>query len=613
MSQHEVLALNANFQNWKNTRAAGLGETEPFLYYSVEHITKQYGLTDEEVSYGITDHPNDGGIDAIYCMAGKKNILIRDDVATRIDGAETIRILLFQSKSSLSETGYKPADVDNFTLFVDDLLNLEMPASRLAHKYETHLLAIMQAFKDKYLQMAGSFPTLTIEVYYITRGDELTVTPQVQDAIDRLSAMVEKHRGKKDKGNVEVIPVDTQKLLDHVRKRRQRTRLLKWASTPLPIGPSYVGLVKIADYYNFLKDEKTELDELIFESNVRGNQGMTSVNRQIRLALDKWKNLDFWQLNNGVTVTSPQLNPIDAWKIEVHDAQIVNGLQTSRQVFAHFKEGGDSVKEDDRLILVKLISVSDDTLRNKIIRATNNQNPMKASALLATSELHFDIEDLFKQYGIFYDRRPGFYKDQEQAIKSIVSTNEVIQAVVSIILHRPDDARARPGDYLKEDKKGIELYKKVFGSSRRSAPIPLGAYLKCVLIIRDVTRFLEGKNNLSRGDRHNLKFYVAFCLCCDLTQNASPTANEVLSIESSQVTPARLESALQVASDLFWGLVKANVPDNVESPDGIAKGTELLALLNKHFLDLYGARQPVAKTRSKTKKIKDVLKDGEIK
>ncbi len=47
MPEHEVVALNANL-------AAGLTSIEPFLYYSVEQFTKQYGLTDEQERYGIT-------------------------------------------------------------------------------------------------------------------------------------------------------------------------------------------------------------------------------------------------------------------------------------------------------------------------------------------------------------------------------------------------------------------------------------------------------------------------------------------------------------------------------------------------------------------------------
>jgi hypothetical protein len=115
MSQHEVLALDANFENWKRDRASGMTSVEPFLYYSVEHITKMYNLTDDQVRYGITDHSNDGCIDAIYCLAGRANVLIRDDATTPPTGIDAIRVMVFQSKSSLSDTGFKPHDLTTST------------------------------------------------------------------------------------------------------------------------------------------------------------------------------------------------------------------------------------------------------------------------------------------------------------------------------------------------------------------------------------------------------------------------------------------------------------------------------------------------------------------
>jgi hypothetical protein len=64
MPEHHVISLQTNFERWQKERAVGL-KVQPFLYYSVEHITKQYDLTDEDIKYGITDHANDGGIDAV--------------------------------------------------------------------------------------------------------------------------------------------------------------------------------------------------------------------------------------------------------------------------------------------------------------------------------------------------------------------------------------------------------------------------------------------------------------------------------------------------------------------------------------------------------------------
>jgi hypothetical protein len=78
MSANDVLHLDANFQDWCAARAAGLTDVEPFLYYVTEQILKEFNFADEDVRYGITDHSNDGGVDAFYFIAGR-NTLIKDN------------------------------------------------------------------------------------------------------------------------------------------------------------------------------------------------------------------------------------------------------------------------------------------------------------------------------------------------------------------------------------------------------------------------------------------------------------------------------------------------------------------------------------------------------
>jgi AIPR protein len=617
MAEHQVVALNANFNDWTKDRAVGLQGIQPFLYYSVEQITKQYNLLDDDVQYGITDDPNDGGIDAFYCLAGKKNILIRDDIDRKIVGVDSIRIMVFQTKSSLSETGFKPGDIDLFTHFADALLTLT--DIDLTGQYTPRILTRIQTFKDKLLEAAGDFPSLRLEFYYVTRGDEEEMNVATVAAKDRLQAVIKKHRGADATEDFEFFPVDTGKLLTYVRKRRQRSRLLKWSQASLPVEDGYVGLMRLTDYFEFLKDEKGALDELIFESNVRGSQGNTSVNKKIRAALDATPDAkpdsangeqqplpDFWRLNNGITITCSAIKPVDAFNLEVQDAQVVNGLQTSRQVFAHFSDP-KFVSSDSRRVMIKLLPVTDDTVRDTIIRATNNQNPLRASALRATDERQRDIEDLFKEYGLFYDRRPGFYKDQRKPIRSIVTLNEIVQAILTLVLRRPDDARGRPGDYVKEGKQGDAKYRLIFGTAGSS--YPLGLYVKSVRIIRTTEDFLAGQEHLSSGDKHNLLYYVAFHAICELARNATPTADEVLAISSEMITRAHLEKSLVAVDEIYFSLAAEE-----DNPDVVAKGTELLEILNAKLLEAHGSRPPMNKPpRTRAKKIRDVLKDAEVK
>ena len=79
MGQNDVIALSSNFENWKEERSVGLTDVSPFTYYCVEHFLKPYDLGDEDILYGITDGPNDGGVDALYVITSRR-LLVRDDI-----------------------------------------------------------------------------------------------------------------------------------------------------------------------------------------------------------------------------------------------------------------------------------------------------------------------------------------------------------------------------------------------------------------------------------------------------------------------------------------------------------------------------------------------------
>jgi hypothetical protein len=188
----------------------------------------------------------------------------------------------------------------------------------------------------------------------------------------------------------------------------------------------------------------------------------------------------------------------------------VNGLQTSREIFGYFNKSGVPVAENDtRTLLVRVIQTGDASLQDAIIKATNSQNRMLPASLRMTDQIHRDIEELFKKFDLYYDRRKGYYRDQSKPIRKIVSVNDVVQAVVSIILQRPDDARARPGDYFKDDVR----YRSVFADAR----ISLESYLICTQLVRRIERFCDS-NNVENLDERNLKFYVAAFLTREITK-----------------------------------------------------------------------------------------------
>ena len=91
---------------------------------------------------------------------------------------------------------------------------------------------------------------------------------------------------------------------------------------------------------------------------------------------------------------------------------------------------------------------------------------MPAEALISTYTIQRQIEIYFREHGLFYDRRKGHYKAEGKPAALIVSVNDLVQAVVSIIVKRPDDARGRPRDYINVAVKRH----KVFGTTEDEEP-----------------------------------------------------------------------------------------------------------------------------------------------
>lgn len=396
MSQNDVIALDANFGNWVTERGAGLTSVDRFVYYCAEQFLKPFHLSYEDIMYGITDGPNDGGVDAVYFLVNRRE-LVRDDAAFEHTAVSKANLLIMQVKSS---DGFRMTEVEKLFFFSDDLLDLSRSSDTLATKYHTRLVQIMRTFKEKYHLLMGGFPSISVDYYYVTKGDELLPDSKANEAAARVREKVCEHLSHAD---CNFHFVNIQGLLAQIRVRPPRERVLVWSENPLQIEHGWIGLVKLGDFFRLITDEHGDLAEQIFESNVRGFQQSTAVNVQIRQSLSTGKEVNFWLLNNGITVVAKRTQSGTQRRLNLEDPQIVNGLQTAREVFNYFRE--EQPQNENRSILVKVIETADEVVRDAVIKATNSQNMMPPASLRATDPIHHQIEDFFKRYGLYYDRR----------------------------------------------------------------------------------------------------------------------------------------------------------------------------------------------------------------
>ena len=238
----------------------------------------------------------------------------------------------------------------------------------------------------------------------------------------------------------------------------------------------YVALVKLRDFDAFIRDGAGKLRRNLFEANVRDYQGSTAVNDEIGNSLKAKGREDFWWLNNGVTIVAGKAT-VSAKTLTLEDPQIVNGLQTSNEIYRYFSDANTA--GDERNLLVRVIVPTKPESRDRVIKATNSQTSIPPASLRATDKIHRDIEEHLRPYGLFYDRRKNLHKNDGRPLDKIVSIPLMAQAVMSILLQRPDDARARPSSLLKKD----DDYSSVFSTS-----IPIGVYRVCATCLLYTSR-----------------------------------------------------------------------------------------------------------------------------
>lgn len=302
---------------------------------------------------------------------------------------------------------------------------------------------------------------------------------------------------------------------------------------------SYIALVKLEDFLTFISDEG-KIDETMFEFNVRDFEGDTKpVNAGIATTIkEPNKSSNFWWYNNGITVITTKISPQQT-NLIVHDPMIVNGLQTANVIYAN-KSAIAGKSDDDRRILMKIICIDEDELRDGVIKATNSQTRISALALRATDEFQRQIENFLLTKGYFYERRKNFYKNRKEASAAIIDMQRLGQAVMTLNLHVPDQARARPGTYLNKE----ENYKKVF---------PKGTNLSRYSVAAGLERAVDAwiKKNRSNYDslyRNNLRFHALLVLAFHLMGNVSKKTEE---IKVKSVTDSQIKSAFEWTIKLY--------------------------------------------------------------
>jgi len=530
MSNNDQIILDKTLDQQRTERAPHLNGDKYFQLFSAEQLLKHFDLSYEEIQSGIVDGGGDGGIDGFFVFVNGE--LVRED--TDLSGLKkdvVIEVIIFQTKT---EASFREKALDTLNQTLRDLFDLSKPLTTLTAVYNKELLAAADLFRNAVTVLATRFPTHKFSVYYASKGTE--VHPNVQRKADLLQDLV---RGQFPGSSCNVTFLTATDLLVMARQTPRLSFQLDVTDAPINTKGGIIGLVKLREYFNFIRDDKGELRRSLFEANVRDYQGATQVNEEIgKTLVERWPE-DFWWLNNGITIVAGKVTQTGK-TLTIEDPQIVNGLQTSREIFHYFKAANPD--KEEREILVRVISPQSSDSRDRVIKATNSQTAISPASLRATDKIQRDIEQYLHPFGLFYDRRKNSHKNEGKPLDKIVSIPAMAQALMAVVLQKPGTARARPSSLLKKD----EDYEKVF-----SLNFPIEVFRASIEFSRLAEAYLRADATLTPEERVNLKFYVAMYVAALASGVPKPTPDQIKALVGVSIDKALLDRAATEVKKIY--------------------------------------------------------------
>jgi hypothetical protein len=489
-----------HFQNFLLDEYPGEEPDRVFAAYAATQTLKPHELTSEELAAGDVDGSGDGGIDNFYVFLNGALLRADDPIldpssqaAARMGINPLIEAFAIQAKNTAS---WSESTWEHLTASLAQLLDWDESDAQLEQHFNTDVVEQTGIFRRVIESLGIKFPRVIFHTIYVTQAPESNISDtvrlrsvQVQNLISsRLPPGAEVHCSH----------VGVEGLYGLAAQSRSTPATLRFRNLIRESG-SYVGIVAIKDYLEFVRGPDGDLRDDLFDSNVRDYEGDNSVNEAIATTLGTIESAEFWWLNNGVTVLGTQVTGPQQ-TLTVDQPLIVNGLQTTHVLHRVDKAGRLITERLDDGIVVRVIESDDEDTRDRVIAGTNRQTQVPTPALYATQKVQRDIERYLLVFDWYYERRKNRYKNQGKPAKRRVTINLLAQAMITLQLGQPDAARARPSTILSR----AAGYDSIFPDG-----MSVEAYRYAIELVKGVDEYLATTEATTILDEYsNTRFYV---------------------------------------------------------------------------------------------------------
>ncbi|KYP81901.1 hypothetical protein AYJ22_15750 [Ferroacidibacillus organovorans] len=172
-----------------------------------------------------------------------------------------------------------------------------------------------------------------------------------------------------------------------------------------------------------------------------------------------------------------------------------------------------------------------------------------------------------KPRGLFYDRRKNYYKNEGKKPREIISVSFLAQCLMSVLVQKPDFARARPSTLLDDEN----VYNKLYNMNN-----DLNTYYVISYLGRETELKLKLSGTYSSAEINDIRFYVLYAVCVKLTGQIRPTNRIIAALTLDDV-----EQIIATSIDLVFSLYKS-----LGGNEKIAKGNDLTSRLKVELIEL---------------------------
>lgn len=521
---HKQILLDSALIRQKAESGSELSADKFFEFFCAKSILFDFNLEIEDISEGIIDGTGDGGVDAFYAFYNDD--LINNEYTCDHKRDNVVDIVIIQSKNTKS---FKEDSVLKLKESVGMIFDLSRGRIELIKRFRADIVEKIIKFRKVYEEIFPRRHKVNINMYYCANADKpheslIFLGTETENVASQFATNTD----------AKFHFIGASELMSLIQKNHGSGEyVLSLAEAPInPEGGGYLAITSLKSYFDFFTDNGS-INFSLFDANVRDYEGSNEVNDAIRSTLEEEdRKEDFWWLNNGVSIIADSIE-VGNKKMKFKDPQIVNGLQSSFEIYHYMSRNPESNQSQHILIRAVQIPETEKASRDKIIRATNSQTKIPSYALRSTQEVHRDVEQYFQRFNLFYDRRRRFYLNQNVPPERIVSINYLAQAFAAICLARPMDARAHFKELMQNDSD----YNQIFGITR------LPAYKNSILVLKLVEDFLS-KKKYNRGIS-NIKYHLAYVFIGLVFGVTKPPIESIEKMDVASLPLEILESAYE--------------------------------------------------------------------